>query len=167
MIHITLQKLDDWFNEPEAQLEDRPKLLSKLALLEVCGWIEGEFDRLIRDAEAGRLNDAIWCEKNVVRNNSGFHYEKHLRKMFVQVFGEYTARKIEVEMEVRYPGELARLGALLATLWEKRCSFAHADFAANVAAQKTFDAPSWCIDAQKTVRELVGKFELCMVAALP
>jgi hypothetical protein len=167
MIITILKELDTWFNEPESQASNRSKLLSKLALLEVCGWIEEEFDRLIISAENGRLNDSNWCKKNLIEKTYGFHYEKHLRRMFSKLFGEVTARKIEEKMEQLYPGELVRMDLLLSTLWKKRCNFAHADFTANIATQQTFDAPSWSIAQQITINLLINKFEASLIAVLP
>jgi len=158
MIETTLKELDLWFNDAGV-FGDRSKYLSKLAVLELCGWIEGEFDRLLLDAQRFGLNDEAWCSANVVKKTYGFEYTPHLRKMLVAVFGEVGARKIEARMEDIYPGDLARLKTLLGSLWVKRCSFAHQDFGAHLAAQQRFDAPSWAISEFKTVKALVAKLE--------
>jgi hypothetical protein len=166
MVAATLEQLDGWYNEPSAQIGDRPQLLSKLALLELCGWIEGEFDRLIRKAEGGRLRDPKWLTKDVVDRTSGFTYPKHLRWMFANVFGELFVQRIEKEMETSFPGELDRLIITLKELWTRRCNFAHADFAANVAAQRVFDAPSWSRGQLATVTQLITEFDAAMTRAL-
>ena len=145
MVEITLKQLDTWFNEP-SQGSDRPKLLSKLATLELCGWIEGEFDRLALLAEQGCLADAEWVKVNVISRTSGFLYDSHRRAMLSRLVGEVFARRVERKMEVDYPGDLERLKTMLGTLWRIRCDFAHADMAANVAAQQTFQAPSVLIE---------------------
>lgn len=161
MVETVLQQLDEWYNQPDAQVGDRAQLLSKLALLELCGWIEGEFDLLVTRAEGGRLGEG-WLEKNVVQKTTGFNYNSHLRRMLTAIYGELFAREFERQMEARYPGELERLKNLLAELWKRRCNFAHADFAANQAAQQVFDAPSWILGQFRTVRQLIQNFETAM-----
>lgn len=166
MVDATLKQLDEWYNEPSAQSGDRPQLLSKLALLELCGWIEGEFDRLILRAEGGRLRDPRWLTEKVVERTSGFNYSSHLRGMFCNVFGEIIVQRIEDEMEVQYPGDLDRFRTMLGDLWHKRCNFAHADFAANVAAQRVFDAPSWSRGQLAAVTQLITKFDAAMTTVI-
>jgi hypothetical protein len=166
MVDATLVQIDFWYNEPTSQTGDRPQLLSKLALLELCGWIEGEFDRLLLKAEAGRVRDRKWLEKKVVARTSGFDYRKHLRRMFMDVFGELLVQRIEDEMEAQFPGDLERLEKLLDDLWTKRCSFAHADLVANVASQRVFDAPSWSRSQLRVVKILISEFDIAMTKVL-
>jgi hypothetical protein len=166
MVAATLKLLDEWYNEPSAQAGDRPQLLSKLALLELCGWIEGEFDRLIQKAEGGRLRDPKWLAKTVVNTTNGFTYSGHLRRMFSTVFGEIFVQRIENDMETNFPGDLDRFQTTLNELWNRRCSFAHADFVANVAAQRVFDAPSWSRAQHATVTHLITEFDTAMTRVL-
>lgn len=165
MVDATLRQLDTWFNEP-SQGGDRPKLLSKLAILELCGWIEGEFDRLALLAESGRLNDPDWVRENVISKTSGFQYDNHWRPMLSRLVGEVFARRVEAQMEVDFPGDLDRLKSLLGTLWRIRCAFAHADMVANVAAQQTFQAPSWSLNQHRLLAKLLVRYEQSMIAIL-
>lgn len=165
MVDATLKQLDSWFNEP-SQGGDRPKLLSKLATLELCGWIEGEFDRLALLTESGRLNDPDWVRKNVISKTSGFQYENHWRPMLSRLVGEVFARRVETRMEQDFPGDLDRLKSMLGTLWKTRCDFAHADIVANVAAQQTFQAPSWSLNQHRLLAKLFARYEQSIVAVL-
>jgi hypothetical protein len=165
MVDATLRQLDAWYNEP-TQGGERPKLLSKLALLELCGWLEGEFDRLILVAQDGRLDDVDWVKSNVVSRTNGFTYGDHFRPMLTALVGEIFARKIEQQMERDYPGDLDRLRTLLGSLWKVRCSFAHADVAANVAAQQAFNAPSWTLNQHRLLAKLIAKYEAALGGAL-
>ena len=97
MVAATLKQLDEWYNELSAQSGDRPQLLSKLALLELCGWIEGEFDRLILKAEGGRLSDQKWLTKDVVDKTNGFTYSNHLRKMFPTFLVNYSYNELRMK----------------------------------------------------------------------
>ena len=165
MVEATLKQLDTWFNEP-SQGGDRPKLLSKLATIELCGWLEGEFDRLVLVAEQGRLSDAEWVKLNIISRTSGFVYESHWRAMLSRLVGEVFSRRVEKQMETTFPGDLDRLKSLLGTLWKIRCNFAHADMTANVAAQQTFNSPSWCLNQHRVLKKLLGQYEQAMVAVL-
>lgn len=165
MVGDTLRQLDTWYNEP-SQGGDRPKLLSKLAVLELCGWIEGEFDRLVLQAERGRLNDEAWVRIQVLGRTYGFTYIDHLRPMLAKLIGEVFVRRIEVKLETDYPGDLDRLRTLLGLLWKIRCEFAHADVAANAAAQQSFNAPSWAINQHRILSKLIAHFEQSMLTVL-
>lgn len=165
MVASTLQALDVWFKEPTTS-NDRTKLLSKLAIIELCGWLEVEFDRLIRLVEAGRLNDLAWVEKHVIEKTNGFSYNSHWRPMLCKVVGEVFARRVEQAMDAAHPTELEQLKSLLGQLWKDRCSFAHADMNTNVAAQQTFNAPSWTISQYTKLKEILGRYEAVMMAEM-
>jgi len=165
MADAILRVLDAWYNEP-TQGSDRPKLISKMAALELCGWIEGEMDRLVNVAGAGRLNDPDWVKADVLNRNSGFTYVEHLRPMLCKLVGEVFARRIEQQMEANHPGELDQLKSMLGSLWKLRCNFAHADVVANVAAQQTFDAPSWFLNQHRLIKKYISHYEASMVQAL-
>jgi hypothetical protein len=165
MVEATLRQLDTWYREPSDGAQ-RPKLLSKLALLELCGWLEGEFDHLILRAQAGRLGDEDWVRKKILERTNGFDYEDHFRPMLCRLVGEVFARKVEAQMEAQHPGDLLRLKGLLGDLWKKRCAFAHADVAANVASQQTFDAPSWTSNQFRILNGLIRRLEASIDAVL-
>ena len=165
MVAATLTELDIWYNVAGLSL-DRTNLLSKLATIELCGWLEEEFDRLIRIVAAGRVNDATWIESQVIENTFGFKYEKHWRGMLCKVVGEVFAQRVEAAMEFAHPAELQQLRTLLGQLWKDRCSFAHADLAANKAAMLTFNAPSLAISRHATLKAILGRYEAAMSAVL-
>lgn len=165
MIQQTLERIDAWFTEPGID-NDRSRLLSKLALLELCGWLEGEFDRLALVAEAGRLSDPDWVRKKVIKRTNGFTYDDHWRVMLVAIVGEVFARRVEHVFDQQCPGDRDRLKTTLDALWKVRCSFAHADVGANIAAQQTFDAPSVTLARFRSLRVLLGNLEQAMTTAL-
>lgn len=164
-IEDTLNVLDAWYNEPSVG-SDRPKLISKLALLELCGWIEEVFDEMMRNIDAQTLGDEKWVNEKLIDRTSGFKYDTHLRAMIVELIGEVFARRIEEQMEATGKGDLERMKAMLGELWKKRCSFAHADVAANVASQAKFDAPSWSINQHRILKKLFLSFENSIKLAL-
>jgi len=52
--------------------------------------------------------------------------------------------------------------SLLGTLWGMRCNLAHADVAANIAAQVNFYAPSWSINQYRILKKLFDSLETCI-----
>lgn len=165
MVEDTLKQLNSWFIEP-TQGGDRPKLLSKLATLELCGWLEGEFDRLALVVENVRLADPEWVKANVISKTSGFQYDSHWRAMLSRLVGEIFARRIERQMEDMFPGDLERLKSMLGMLWKIRCDFAHADLAAHISAQQTFMAPSWSLNQHRVLKKLLGEYEQAMLVVI-
>lgn len=145
LIEDSLRVLDAWYNEPGLG-NDRTTLLSKLAMLELCGWIEENFDELILEVDKITIKDSKWVSSHVTKKTSGFTYVSHFRPMLVTLIGELLTRRVEKEMDQKHNGELERMKSLLVALWKKRCNLAHADVAANVAAQVQFDAPSWTLN---------------------
>lgn len=165
LIEDSLRLIDTWYNEPSVG-NDRPKLLSKLAMLELCGWIEETFDELIREVDRSTINDSKWVSECVIKKTSGFTYASHLRPMLVTLIGEVLTRRVEDEMERNHNGELERMKSLLGTLWEKRCNLAHADVAANVASQIKFDAPSWSMNQYRVLKKYFSSLESSIKTAL-
>lgn len=158
MIDQTLITLETWYREP-SEGNDRTKLLSKLAVLELCGWLEVEIDRIILESQAACLNDADWTRTEVIDRTNGFAYDKHFRPMIVRVFGEHLTRKAEANMEAAHFGELERLKSLTGNLWKLRCGFAHADVHANARRQARFDAPSWSQMQLRSLQRIMANFE--------
>jgi len=142
MVVDRLTGIENWFKEPTTDNE-RPKLLSKIALIELCGWLEEWMDDAVRQVNQSTLNDADWVEKNIIKQTHGFHYDKHFRPMLCSVLGEHTIRGIENGFEQRHGGDLELICSTLGILWKLRCDLAHADLAAHQRAQINIHAPSW------------------------
>jgi len=159
VIENTLALIDVWYNEASTGPE-RPKLLSKLALLELCGWLETEQDRIMGELDNSCLGDPGWTQNEIVNKTNGFDYNKHFRPMLVKLIGEHLARKLEARVNQKYPGDLERLRSITGDLWTKRCAFAHADLTTNVAQQQTFVAPSWSINQYRIIRKMLLRFEV-------
>ncbi len=164
-IQDTLEAIDGWFKEPHDD-GDRPKMLAKLALLELCGWLEDTFDDLILEANDLTLKNEDWTKKHVIRRVSGFEYVPHLRTMLTGLVGETFAKRIEGSIEAMSPGDLELLTAKLAVLWKKRCTFAHSDMVSHIASQTTFDAPSWTLAEYHALHPLIAKYRVAVTTTL-
>jgi len=155
----TLEVLVEWYEEPETS-DDRAQLLSKMAVLELCGWLEGTFDELILQADARTLMDSEWVRKSVLARVHGFDYDKHLRPMLRDLLGEVVVRRVEGGVTASAPGDLDRLKSVLGSLWKTRCDFAHADVVTNIQKQQTFNAPSWSRSQFEALSALIDLYVL-------
>jgi hypothetical protein len=157
-IEDTLRELNLWFDTIQGEPE-RPKLLSKLATLELCGWIELHMDGLIERTgqQCGLTSD--WLQKNVIGPNHGLSYGDHLRPMLVRLIGEAGVNTVEVSLERTKPGMLDQLKADLGSLWKQRGLLAHTNIAAPVRQQITINAPSWSLNKQRIMAKTFAFFE--------
>ncbi len=140
-IRATLSLLDQQFNN-SANVTDTA-FCSKLALIELCGWIEEAMDEIVSKCSSRCLQDSRnikYCNSIVVRRNAGFDYENNFRKMLIQLLGLVGVEKIEAGVD---QAKLVRLNAALSILKGSRDGAAHTYLKAGTAA--TLAAPSLLI----------------------
>ena len=91
-------------------------LYSKLAILELCGWIEDTMDGIVRKCVIRRIKDPAIRERineKVIEVTYGFHYNRHFRQMLVYVIGEISMLKIERNLDPKkFQGLQSTLGGL-------------------------------------------------------
>jgi len=165
MVADTLTSIENWFKEPTADNE-RPKLLSKLALIEFCGWLEEWMDETVRKVNQCTLNDAEWVEEYIIGKTHGFHYSKHFRPMLCGVLGEHSIRGIEGDFEKSHHGDLELICSNLGTLWRLRCNLAHAYLAAHKQAQINIYAPSWTKNQFRLLSGRLDNFRICILDSI-
>jgi len=76
---------------------------SKLAILELCGWIEMSMDDVIQRHCDRKISDSVndkYVEREVIRKTYGFDYDKHFRQMLIKLTGIVTVEKIEKSIDV-------------------------------------------------------------------
>ncbi len=161
----TLRLLGKWYLEVEGEIT-KSNLLCKLSMLELCGWIEIEFDGLVRKVGKKSSCDTDWVEKDVIGKTYGFKFEDHFRSMICKLVGESAAGKVDFHMEDSFPGSLPRLKSLLGSLWKDRGAFAHANLETNISTQITFRAPSWCLAQYKDIHSLLVHLDMSIDFAL-
>ena len=111
---------------------------SKLAVLELCGWIEVSLDDCIERASARVLTapESKKFIKEKIKRNYGFDYDQHFRAMIVNLIGiwgfEKIFRKVNVAVATNFVNELK-------TLKKSRDSLAHTY---TRDATQQIDAPS-------------------------
>lgn len=157
-IEDTLKELDRWYNELPGGT-DRHKFLAKLATLELCGWLEHRLDSMIQKTGALVGVDPEWVTKNVINDNHGFTYQDHLRKMLSKLVGESGALRLEKIFDQSNPGKLDQLKGSLKILSKDRGLLAHTHTRAPVVQQQTINAPSWAINQQRVIGNMLDKLE--------
>jgi len=76
---------------------------SKLAILELCGWIEMSMDDVIQrhcDRNVLDSSNNKYIEKDVIKRTYGFDYDRHFRQMLIKLVGIITVEKIENSIDV-------------------------------------------------------------------
>lgn len=153
-IQSNLKEIERRFNKARTQKE--PLYYSKLAVLELCGWLEISIDDLVCRAVRKRVKDARVLEdfeKSVVNPIYGFHYKKHFRKMVCGAIGEVNMHDIELKMnQLRRQQLISELNALTIN----RNSLAHTYLK---GATQNIDAPSRTIARFQIIYECLKEFE--------
>jgi 2-iminobutanoate/2-iminopropanoate deaminase len=98
---------------------------AKLAILELCGWLEsaqaGLIQRSLSRCVLEPANRKMVQER--IEQTHGFGYGKHFRPLLVQIVG--LSRFERIEQEFDSGGSLSRLQSLLAKLKDPRNMAAH------------------------------------------
>jgi hypothetical protein len=114
-------------------------LYSKLAILELCGWIEESMDTVVRICAHRTIKDkSIWrdFEKTVIKKTWGFEYDDDFKKMLIQIIGRIGIIKLERKIDQK---KFQALLATLETLKTYRNNEAHTHIKGTT---KRLDAPS-------------------------
>lgn len=114
---------------------------SKLAILELCGWIELSVDDLIERHAIRHLRDASnrkFVTGDIIKRNYGFDYNINFRHMMMRTIGIVTLERVEAAID---PAVIAPFSAQLGNLKAVRNQLAHTYVKGN-AATLLIDAPS-------------------------
>ena len=137
-IESTLNELDNLYNQATSQ--KKVIYYSKLATIELCGWIEETLDNIVMMHANRHLKEnknKKYIRNDVIQKNYGFHYENNVRPMLLKLIGIIELEKIEKKLEKT--GQLSVLSSQLGTLVKTRNSAAHTHLK---GVTRTFNAPS-------------------------
>jgi len=112
---------------------------SKLALLELCGWIEESMDDIIRRCAHKNLKinrNLRMIENVIIKRTSGFEYNQHFRQMLVKTIGLINLEKLEKKFD---PVKFQLLEITLESLKRARNNEAHTHIKGTT---RRIDAPS-------------------------
>jgi hypothetical protein len=122
-ILTNLKTLDRKYNRATSTRDSL--FYSKLAILELCGWIEESMDDIVLRCACRHLSDIdniTFVKKQIIKRNYGFDYKDNFRKMLIQLLGIINVEKIEKSID---QGKLLKLAATLDGLKEIRNTEAH------------------------------------------
>jgi hypothetical protein len=117
----------------------RALFYSKLSILELCGWIEESMDNIIRCCGNRNLKDRTnrqLVEKGIIKRTYGFEYNRHFRKMLIQVVGLIAFERLERRMD---SSKLQLMKSALGSLRTLRDTEAHTHLK---GVTRRLDAPS-------------------------
>lgn len=154
-IENTLKRLDMEYN---AQMSDpqMPILFSKLAVLELCGWIEESFDELLLEYINTHIFDTN-CKriiKKIIHDNYGFQYEKHLFKICSAVVGVNNWENIIDQLSL---SDFSIFQTILNNYSQGRNRAAHTH--TPIGTTKSYDAPSLVLSNFRKIKKSVNVIE--------
>ncbi|HEX9744183.1 MAG TPA: HEPN domain-containing protein [bacterium] len=117
----------------------RLKFHSKLALLELCGWIEESMDDIVERCIIRKIKDSNMrneLRKEIVEKTYGFEWKKHFQKMLGNVIGAINIEKLDRKMD---SAKIETLKGKLETLKKLRNRYAHTHIGGTTLH---YDAPS-------------------------
>lgn len=134
-------------------------LYSKLAVLEFCGWIEESLDQILKDYLVSRVSakNQTYINKNVIRKNSGFEYERYTRKMFCSVLGIKNLETVETTLNGN-GGQIATLESLLSSYTLIRNDAAHNS--TPIGTTLTFNAPSVVLSDFRKIKPIISHLKI-------
>lgn len=139
----------------------RLQFYSKLAILELCAWIEETQDGIILDyiqlnlLEESNIEDV----KNMVKRNPSFDYKK-FRELLIHVVGIISVERLEAKLKQKQD-ILQRIKSELGTLQKKRNDLAHTHLK---EITPRYDSPSVTYDNFLKIYDLLQKIESALNA---
>lgn len=153
-IVANLRALDRMFRNAASKKE--ALFYSKLAVLELCGWIEESMDDVILRCARRHLKDEAnfaYVQNEVVKRTYGFDYQQHFRRMLIQLLGVINVEKIEKRVD---QSKRLKLTATLGVLKTVRNAEAHTHIK---GVTRQINAPSVTLGQFSALYEGLVEFE--------
>lgn len=138
LIETLIEELEVLYDAPIDP--EHKKFYSKLALMELCGWLESSMDQIVEGYSANELFESENQEHfrtNVIGKTYGFDYKIHLRPMLIYLIGLKGMEELEANLKAQ--GDFQILTSELSTLWGMRRRAAHTTI---VGVTPTYQSPS-------------------------
>lgn len=141
----------------EANTQKKKLYYSKLAMLELCGWIEESMDNIVEMCANRELKSQAnknYITRNIIKPTYGFEYKRHFIKMLSYVIGFINIEKLDNKLDLT---KKARLESALGTLKEARNREAHTHLK---GVTRQVDSPSITISLFNHVFEGLKDIEI-------
>lgn len=113
-IFSNLRRLDNLYSKSGSTKQSL--FFSKLAILELCGWIEESMDDIIYRCASRNLKNSWsnkYIEQSIIKKTYGFEYERHFREMLIALLGVICVEKLERKVDkTKFQNLKANLSAL-------------------------------------------------------
>jgi hypothetical protein len=121
-IEKNLQRIDQLYQGSSSNEDGQ--LYSKMAMLELCGWIETSMDDIVLSVAKRLILDSKHLKylDDVVGRVYGFEYQKHFRQMVLTVIGLQGVETMERKVN---PAVFLPMQAVLRSLKPNRDHHAH------------------------------------------
>lgn len=132
-----LRSLDYRFKQARSAKEEL--FCAKLAILELCGWIEETMDGMVRGCATKHLKNQAnrdFCNTEIIKKTHGFDYQSNFRMMLIRLIGLIAVEKLERKVN---PGTYASMTGTLSALKTSRNAEAHTHLK---GIARTLNAPS-------------------------
>ena len=123
-ILANLDRLDRLYNDFAASKKGA-LFCAKLAIIELCGWIEVSMDDMVSRCANRNLREVDnrkHVNSRVIKRIHGFEYDQHFRGMLAQVVGLKEVEKLEGRVDA---AKFAKMRASLSALKLRRDDLAH------------------------------------------
>lgn len=122
-ILANLKALD--YSYRHARTAKEAQFFAKLAILELCGWIEESMDEIILRCGRKHLKQTTnvkYCENDIVKRTYGFDYQSNFRSMLIRVLGLIVVERVESAIDSMVHTQML---SALSSLKQQRDSEAH------------------------------------------
>lgn len=129
---------------------------SKLALLELCGWIEESMDDIVMRCAMRHLTENSnrkYTREEIVQRTYGFDYQKNFRFMLIRLLGLVNVERIEAHVNQT---SRDRMRGVLSSLKAQRDSEAHTHLKGML---RTINAPSVTINQFQPLYDGLTEFD--------
>jgi hypothetical protein len=146
-----ITELDSYYNSTS---HPRSTHYSKLAVMELCGWIEESFDKVAKRCVNGKIKTTVYQNimNDIISKNFGFKYNSNFRRMMLQTIGLPKMEKLEMSLSAT--GEKVILDSVLNGLITERNRAAHTTTAGTMT---TYQAPSITLNQLETIYPIIRK----------
>jgi len=99
-IQDNLSQMDNLYRKSIGPMQ--PLFYSKLAILELCGWIEESMDDIVQKCAKRYLKEGHninFVNSSVIRQTHGFGYKNNFRNMLMQVIGIINTERLEHNLD--------------------------------------------------------------------
>lgn len=159
IIQKNLLQLNKLYIQSSGKKKGRNALyFSKLALIELCGWIEESMDSIIYQCASRHIIDKSSSEfiKDIIARTYGFRYDADFRDMLIKLIGIINVENLEDKLN---QNKFHILKSTLGTLTISRNNHAHT-YIKGVTIR--IDAPSVTINHFSKVYEGLEDINKCI-----